>query len=302
MIKRLTIVFYLLVWTGLLTAQQEMRFTQYMFSLYQVNSAYAGSRNAISMVGIFRAQWTGIEGAPTLQSFTVNAPFEKKNIGVGIKVINQSSGASNQNKVMATFAYQFKVGTGRWAFGISAGLLNNRFNWGKAQFKDPVDQVQTSGTVNNYSASFDIASYYYASTWYAGFQFENLNQSKFETIQNGINKNYLNYNIIAGKAFVINYDLIFKPSIMLRGTKGGFIGDFNISLLFIETFWAGITYRTNSELSLIFEYNFNQKLRIGYSYDYAFKSIQSRNSGSHEIFLGYDIRVKTRKLVSSRYF
>ena len=203
---------------------------------------------------------------------------------------------------MATFAYHFKLGPGRLSFGISAGLLNNRFNWGKAKFKDQIDQVQTSGVVNSYTPGFDFAGYYYASTWYAGFQFENLNESEYETLQKGTNKNYLNYNFITGKAFVINEAIVFKPSILLRGTKGNFIGEINLSLLFNETFWTGISYRTNSELSLILEYNLNQKFRIGYSYDYAFKSIQSRNSGSHEIFLGYDIRVKTKKMVSSRYF
>ena len=302
MIKRLIILFNLLVWSGILSAQQDVRFTQYMFSLYQVNSAYAGSRDAISMVGIFRTQWTGIVGAPSLQSFTIHAPILNKNIGVGLKAINQSAGASDQTKIMATFAYNFKLGSGRLAFGISAGLLNNRFNWGKATFKDQADQVQTSGTTNSYSPGFDFAGYYYAPTWYAGFQIENLNESEYETLQQGTNKNYLNYNFIAGKAFVLKHDIVFKPSILLRGTKSSFMGEINLSLLFNETFWVGITYRTNSELSLILEYNLNQKLRIGYSYDYAFKSIQSRNSGSHEIFLGYDIQVKTKKMVSSRYF
>jgi type IX secretion system PorP/SprF family membrane protein len=162
--------------------------------------------------------------------------------------------------------------------------------------------VQTAGIVNSFSPNFDFAGYYYAPTWYAGFQLENLNQPEYKTVKKGINKNYLNYNFIAGKAFVFSEKIVFKPSLFLQGTKGAFIGEINFSVLFNESFWVGITYRTNSELSLILEYNFKQRFRIGYSYDYSFKSIQTSIAGSNELFLGYDIHIKSKKMVSSRYF
>lgn len=279
-----------------------MRFTQYMFNLYQVNSAYAGSREEISLVAIVRTQWTGIDGSPTMQSITATAPILSKNIGLGFKAINQSAGASDQTRVMATFAYHLRLGNGQLAFGGSAGLLNNRFNWGKAQFKDQIDQVQTSGVENSYSAAFDFALYFYMPTWYVGVQFENLNQAEYETIKGGTSINYLNYNIIAGKAFPLNNNIVFKPSFLLRGTKGSFIGEINLSLLFNEVFWVGITYRSVTELSLIFEYNLKQKLRIGYSFDYSINSIQTQYAGSHELFLGFDIQVKNKNMVSPRYF
>ena len=302
MSKRIVIFYFLVFWSVTLTAQQEMRFTQYMFNLYQVNSAYAGSREAISLAAIVRTQWTGIDGSPTMQSITATAPILSKNIGLGFKAINQSTGASDQTRIMATFVYHLRLGNGKLAFGGSAGLLNNRFNWGKAQFKDQIDQVQTSGIENSFSAALDFALYFYMPTWYVGIQFENLNQSEYETIKGGTSINYLNYTIIAGKAFPLNNNIVFKPSLLLRGTKGSFIGELNLSLLFNEVFWVGITYRSVTELSLIFEYNLKQKLRIGYSFDYSINSIQSRYAGSHELFLGFDIQVKNKNMVSPRYF
>ena len=302
MSKRIVIFYFLVFGSVTIVAQQEMRFTQYMFNLYQVNSAYAGSREAISLAAIVRTQWTGIDGSPTMQSITATAPILSKNIGLGFKAINQSTGASDQTRVMATFVYHLRLGNGKLAFGGSAGLLNNRFNWGKAQFKDQIDQVQTSGIENSYSAALDFALYFYMPTWYVGIQFENLNQSEYETIKGGTSINYLNYTIIAGKAFPLNNNIVFKPSLLLRGTKGSFIGELNLSLLFNEVFWVGITYRSVTELSLIFEYNLKQKLRIGYSFDYSINSIQSRYAGSHELFLGFDIQVKNKNMVSPRYF
>lgn len=283
-------------------AQQEMRFTQYMYNLYQVNAAYAGSRNTVNMAAIVRSQWTGIDGAPNLQAITVNAPIRGKNIGLGLKMINQSSGASDVSRLTASFAYRFRLGGGKLAFGLSAGLINNRFNWGKAQFKNEMDQVQFSGVESTYTPGFEYAAYYYTKTWYAGFQFENLNQSQYTTLSTAGSKNYLTYDVIAGKAFPINESLIFKPSVLIQGSQSILLGEINLSLLINEIFWVGLTYRTNSEVSLIIEFNLNQQIRIGYSYDYTFKAIPTYYSGSHEIFVGYDIRFKKRNLASPRYF
>ena len=46
-------------------AQQDAQFTQYMYNTVNVNPAYAGSRGVLSIFGTHRAQWVGLEGAPT---------------------------------------------------------------------------------------------------------------------------------------------------------------------------------------------------------------------------------------------
>ncbi|MFC0181043.1 type IX secretion system membrane protein PorP/SprF [Pseudarcicella hirudinis] len=59
-------------------AQQEALYSQYMFNMMAVNPAYAGSRDVLSMTGLFRQQWVGVEGAPTTQSFTIDMPLKKE--------------------------------------------------------------------------------------------------------------------------------------------------------------------------------------------------------------------------------
>jgi type IX secretion system PorP/SprF family membrane protein len=302
MIKKGLNISFFLILTLSLGAQQESRFTQYMFNLYEVNSAYAGSRETFSMAGIVRSQWTGLEGAPKLQSLTMNTPILTKNIGVGLKFKNESSGASSQSKFSGSFAYRFRVLQGKLAFGLSVGLLNNRFNWAKAEFKDPSDQLRDSGTENSYTPTFDFAAYYSTSTFYIGFQLDNLNQSKIDVLLDGSYKNYSHFTAIVGKAFALSNKVVFKPSALFRSTQAAQQFEVNISFLFNETLWAGITFRSDTELSLILEYNLNQKLRFGYSYDYALNSVQNQFSGSHEFFLGYDIQVKNKNMASPRYF
>ncbi|MBL0686179.1 type IX secretion system membrane protein PorP/SprF, partial [Aquimarina mytili] len=45
-------------------AQQDAQYTQYMYNTISVNPAYAGSRGVMSIMGLHRSQWVGLDGAP----------------------------------------------------------------------------------------------------------------------------------------------------------------------------------------------------------------------------------------------
>ena len=47
---------------------------------------------------------------------------------------------------------------------------------------------------------------------------------------------------------------------------------------------------------------FNQNWMIGYAYDAETTKLANYNSGSHEIFLRYEFKGKTEKVVSPRFF
>ena len=60
-------------------AQQLPQFTQYMYNTISVNPAYAGSREALSVVGLHRSQWVGFQGGPITQTLSIhNMNVEKK--------------------------------------------------------------------------------------------------------------------------------------------------------------------------------------------------------------------------------
>ena len=44
-----------------LRAQQDAQYTQYMYNTVSVNPAYAGSRGNLSIAGLHRSQWLGLE-------------------------------------------------------------------------------------------------------------------------------------------------------------------------------------------------------------------------------------------------
>ena len=80
-------LFFALLFTGFVSyAQQDAQYTQYMYNTINVNPAYAGSRGVTSIFGLHRTQWVGIDGAPTTNAFSINAPLGS-NLGGGFSEI-----------------------------------------------------------------------------------------------------------------------------------------------------------------------------------------------------------------------
>ena len=95
-----------------------------------------------------------------------------------------------------------------------------------------------------------------------------------------------------GYAYILNRDLIVKPSTLVKYTANAPVNvDINLSVLIKEVFWLGASYRTSKDLVLIAEFNITDILRVGYSYDLGLNALQDFNSGSHELFVGADFTI-----------
>ena len=78
------ILFFAIV--ELVQGQQDAQYTQYMFNTLSVNPAYAGSRGQLSISGLYRSQWVGLDGAPTTQTFNVHSPIRNSRLGYGLRL------------------------------------------------------------------------------------------------------------------------------------------------------------------------------------------------------------------------
>ena len=60
--KKIKIISALLALVSLpATAQQDPQYTHYMYNTININPAYAGSRGALSIFGLHRTQWAGLD-------------------------------------------------------------------------------------------------------------------------------------------------------------------------------------------------------------------------------------------------
>jgi len=118
-------------------------------------------------------------------------------------------------------------------------------------------------------------------------------------LQTRLNRHFI---AVAGKAFLINDNLVLKPSTMVRYTEGAPVNlDLNLNILLNRMFWVGASYRTSNDIILIAEFNITHYLRAGYSYDLTLGKVQKYNSGSHEIFIGFDFDISKTKIISPRF-
>ena len=104
------LVLLLLTVFGLMTtqsyAQQDAQYTQYMYNTISVNPAYAGSRGVLSIMGLHRSQWVGLEGAPRTQTLTINTPIgEKERLGLGLSIVNDQIGPTDETYFNIDFSY-----------------------------------------------------------------------------------------------------------------------------------------------------------------------------------------------------
>lgn len=305
-LKKYISVFILLLPLSLL-AQQDPQFNQYFFNPLSINPAYAGSRGMLSAVAVHRSQWVGFEGAPETQAFALHSPSRDKKMGFGFQALTDKIGPKSTVAISGDYAYSIRLARGRLAFGLRASIYNYQFDWDKIEYKETRGAVN-AGTESYLIPSFDFGLYYYDRKNYLGLEFTHLNQGKLGVQSDNVNiestsRQEAQIIATAGRAFKINRLLVLKPSILIKtaNNRPAFI-DLNGSVLIWNKLWLGMSYRRGYGAVAIVEYNINQALRIGYSYDISVTSLGRQNGGSHEIFIGYDINVFKSRVVSPRYF
>src|SRR5687768_3309095 len=115
--------------TGVLSAQQDPQFTQWMFNKLIYNPGYAGTSGAICGVAQYRQQWASFPGAPKTIAFSGDMRLAMLPIGVGLNVISDKIGAINTTFIRGAASYNItKLAGGTLGLGIDIGVLQKKIN------------------------------------------------------------------------------------------------------------------------------------------------------------------------------
>ncbi len=118
-----------------------------------------------------------------------------------------------------------------------------------------------------------------------------------------IAKDKMHIYLIAGRVFDLNSDWQFKPALLTKLVQGAPLQiDFSANFLFNQKFTFGAAYRLNAAVTGLVGFQVNEAWQIGYSYDTETSKLSNYNSGSHEIFLRFELFSKYNKIVSPRFF
>ncbi len=299
---------------GSIFAQQDAQYTQYMFNTMSVNPAYAGSRGQLSILGLYRSQWVGLEGAPKTQTFNIQSPIRNSRLGYGVSIVNDEigDGVVQETYLDAVLSYTIDVSAeGKLSFGLKAGgnLLSLDFNRLRNFDAEPVN---SDNIENRFSPNFGVGLYYHSNQFYAGLSAPNLLQTEyFDNSQqdaNGVqflSKERINFYFITGYVFDLNGNLKFKPALLTKVVGGAPLQvDLSANFMFNEQFTFGAAYRWDAAVSAMAGFQISDQFMIGLAYDRETTDLGGTqfNDGSFEVFLRFELVRSFQRLVSPRFF
>ena len=284
--------------------QQDAQFTQYMYNTININPAYAGSRGAMSIFALHRTQWVGLDGAPTTNAASINTPINNSNLGLGVSFVNDKIGPTNENTISGDLSYTIPTSENfKLSFGMKATA--NLFNLNVDKL-NPADQgdPQFQNPRNVFTPNVGAGIYYHSDKAYLGLSVPNFIQTnRYNDNQVAIFKEKINYYLIGGYVFDLSYDIKFKPAFLTKLVEGSPLQvDVSANFMFIEKVVVGVAYRWSAAMSAMVGFQVTDGMYIGYGYDLETTNLENYNSGSHEIFLRYEIFKNNEKVITPRFF
>ena len=293
-------------------AQSDLMFSQYWALPAYYNPAATGEIDFVRIRGGARMQWLGIDNAPKSFLVTADSPFQigKTRIGAGVNMTQESMGLFSNMLVNVQGSYKFKFLKGRFSIGVQGGYYNTRFRGSEVSipegddFHDSSDEaIPTRDLTGN---AFDLS----AGIWYTHKYFSigvsgmhllaptvSLNSEGTESAEVSQYETKLNrqlYFTAAGNIELKNTLFELQPSLLFNTDFNNFGGEVTLRSTYRKLVWLGLGYRYNDAVSVMAGVEF-KNFFVGYAYDYPTSAISKVSSGSHELVVGYQLKLNFNK-------
>jgi len=287
-----------------LYAQQEPNYTQYMYNTMTVNPAYVGSTDNFNITADYKAQFTGVDGAPETVNLGLESPVTY-NIGLGLNITRDALGPSEDLNVDGNFSYSIQLAAETYlSFGIKAGFRVLNVDFSKGMFSNPNDPLFMNNIDNKFLGVLGAGTYLYTNKWYLGVSTPNFfSQEYFNGEEARVTPEELHIYMIGGYIFDLGRETKFKPAMLVDYVDGAPLrANLSANFLFVERFTAGISYSVDAAVSGLLGFQIADSIFIGYAYDYNTSDFNQYNDGSHEILLKFSLARKRGATFSPRFF
>lgn len=288
---------------------QDVQMTQYWAVPTYFNPAATGNSDFLRIRGAGRMQWVGIDNAPKSFLVLADSPLKfgrKQHIGLGVGMVQESIGLFSNLGLNVQASYKLKVLKGTLSIGLQAGYYDQKFKGSKVVVPDGDDYHQsgdealpTQDLAGN-AFDFGLGLEYQHKYFYAGIGAQHLLQPTIKLSMEGSEASdeqefetelprmfYFN----AGSNIQIKNSLFeLQPSLMVRTDLKTFSADVTARARYNRFLTFGVAYRYNAAISAMVGVEF-KGFFLGYSYDYPLTAIAKASSGSHEVVLGYQLKL-----------
>lgn len=280
-------------------AQQAAQYSLFNFNIHNFNPAYAGLDHSVSATGVFRRQWSGLEGAPLTQAINVHSPVRFLRSGFGLKLENDALGAEENLTAELSYAYQTQISKGNWiSAGISGGVVQKSINGtilnppNLDEQDDLIPQIKVTEMTPNLNAGVFFKNDFIK----AGVSLNNILESVVPFDYSAIAGVQLkrHYTALVSYKYEFGGQMAIEPAILVKSDFTETQLDFSAILYYGERVFGGASFRGYNQNSIdaaaaIVGWKANENVMIAYSYDIPLSGLSTVNTGSHEILINYNL-------------
>jgi len=305
--KKITALLAFCLSVLVLNAQDDPHYTHYMFNQLVINPAYAGSKDALHLMALYRNQWQGIDGAPKTINIHAHRPFFNGKAGIGLSLVSDQIGLANTTFFDGSYAYRFRVSDkGKLAFGIRGRLEYTRIDWTQGDPLVAIDSKIPGTSVTKLSPNFGAGLYYSDEKFYLGFSAPVLLKTTVYTddpLANTSIRSLRSYYLIGGLLMQLNKNVKFRPSLMFTYNPTAPLDmNINASFIFLDALWLGAGYRLGDAIDAMIGYQFSPQWRAHFSVDFTTSKLRDKTYGSYEVMVEYTLQYDGKRLNNIRYF
>lgn len=293
--KRITGIILFVLFSRIVSAQQNVQYSEFMLNDYGLNPAVAGnSKGLMFMVGR-RVQWAGFAYAPETNFASVTKSFGKKGYkrywhGVGAYVEQDKFGIFSNKAAYASYAIHLKLSSKYYfSFGLAAGVKSYAVTNSVFNENDPALMTRAPKVI---VPDIIPGVYLYSKKIIAGLAIRNLYKN---TLRQGNKEIGTNSKLIPNAYFTIGrkfvsqgYDFIFVPAIHMQASFISIpVTNFNCMVYYRKRVGVGLTYRMHDAVSGMIQVRIFSNIVIGFAYDYTISKFKAANANSTEVMFGF---------------
>jgi len=299
-------------------AQTDAQLSQYFEVPAYYNPAAIGTTDNLRIRVGSRLQWVGIDNAPRTFLGTVDMPFKlfNKRFAVGLMAQQESAGLFRNLTIGAQLGYKFRLLKGEFTVGLQVGFANEVFKGSDVfipdddDYHDSNDEAIPQTDVSGNAFDLGVGVFYNHKYFWAGVScthvtspvvtFSDDNGTTASSGTSGTNgegtKNYefqfdrTLYFMAGGNIPVKNTLFEVMPSVMVKSDFNTVRAEITGRVRYKKFITAGIGYRYDDSVIAMLGAEF-KGFFLGYSFDYPTSAISKASHGSHEIILGYALKL-----------
>ncbi|MBL0314381.1 MAG: type IX secretion system membrane protein PorP/SprF [Flavobacteriales bacterium] len=312
--KSIILIITVFMLSGLIMkAQQDAVTSQFVMNKMFINPGYTGYKEQALLTAVHRSQWLGFKGAPSTQTLSFDTPLKKNELAAGGLLIHDKVGPTSRFGLMANFAYRTRLSNrATLSWGASASVDLYQMNLTDltlaSDYYGTQDEVFMSNVKGLILPNVGFGAYYHKKDHFIGLSCPKMLRPKLEkkgspafALLNGREEPTI--YMMGGKQFKVNKDLFLIPSMLIRSQWNApmSVGIY-ANAIYMKDFNFGLYYHYREIVGLMFQWQLDKQIKIGYSADIPTNVLIRNNWGSHELAVNYALNSSKKRIVYPRYF